>query len=106
MRVEYHDEVLRRLAEEREYAPKGWDPDVIKSYRKKVQLISAAQNERDLYAMRGLRMEKLKGDRLGQTSVRLNDQFPTDFGFQDRGRPSGGPPRSRRLPPIAIERSR
>ena len=75
MRVEYHDEVLRRLAEEQEYAPKGWDPDVIKSYRKKVQLISAAPNERDLYAMRGLRMEKLKGNRLGQTSMRLNDQF-------------------------------
>jgi proteic killer suppression protein len=75
LRVEYHDEGLRRLAEEQGYAPKGWDQDVIKSYRKKVQLISAAQDERDLYAMRGLRMEKLKGDRLGQTSMRLNDQF-------------------------------
>ncbi len=76
MRVEYHDEVLRRLAEELRYAPKGWDPTVITSYRKKVQLISAARDERDLYEMRGLRMEKLKGDRLGgQTSMRLNDQF-------------------------------
>lgn len=85
MRVEYHDEVLRRLAEEQEYAPKGWDPDVIKSYRKKVQLISAAQNERDLYAMRGLRMEKLKGDRLGQTSMRLNDQFRLILTFKTEG---------------------
>ena len=85
MRVEYHDEVLRRLAEEQEYAPKGWDPDVIKSYRKKVQLISAAQDERDLYAMRGLRMEKLKGDRLGQTSMRLNDQFRLILTFKTEG---------------------
>ena len=85
MRVESHDEVLRRLAEEQEYAPKGWDPDVIKSYRKKVQLISAAQNERDLYAMRGLRLEKLKGDRLGQTSMRLNDQFRLILTFRTEG---------------------
>ena len=85
MRVEYHDGVLRRLAEELEYAPRGWDPAVIRSYRKKVQLISAARDERDLYQMRGLRMEKLKGDRLGQTSMRLNDQFRLILTFQTEG---------------------
>jgi proteic killer suppression protein len=75
LRVEYHDEVLRRLAQDPDYAPKGWDRDVIKSYRKKIQLIIAAKDERDLYAMRGLRLEQLKGDRDGQSSIRLNDQF-------------------------------
>lgn len=85
MRVEYHDEVLRRLAEEQGYAPKGWDPAVIKSYRKKVQLISAAPNERDLYSLRGLRVEKLKGDRVGQTSMRLNDQFRLILSFKTEG---------------------
>lgn len=85
MRVEYHDEVLRRLAEELAYAPKGWDPTVIKSYRKKVQLITAAVDERDLYEMRGLRMEKLKGDRQGQTSMRLNDQFRLILTFKTEG---------------------
>lgn len=85
MRVEYHDEVLRRLARELEYAPKGWDPAVIKSYRKKVQLISAAVDERDLYEMQGLRMEKLKGDRSGQTSMRLNDQFRLILTFKTEG---------------------
>jgi proteic killer suppression protein len=85
LRVEYHDEVLRQLAEEPGYAPKGWDHDAIKSYRKKVQLISAAQDERDLYAMRGLRMEKLKGDRLGHTSMRLNDQFRLILTFKTEG---------------------
>ena len=85
MRLEYHDEVLRRLAEDPGYAPKGWDPNVINSYRKKVQLISAALDERDLYAMRGLRMEKLKGDRLDQTSMRLNDQFRLILAFKTEG---------------------
>ena len=45
LRVEYHDEVLRRLAEELSYAPKGWDPTVIRSYRKKVQIIAAARQK-------------------------------------------------------------
>ena len=85
MGVEYHDEVLRRLAEELAYAPKGWDATVIKSYRKKVQLITAAVDERDLYEMRGLRMEKLKGDRQGQTSMRLNDQFRLILTFRTEG---------------------
>jgi toxin HigB-1 len=85
LRVEYHDGVLRRLAEEQGHAPKGWGPDVIKSCRKKVQLISAAPDESDLYAMRGLRMEKLKGDRLGQTSMRLNDQFRLILTFKTEG---------------------
>jgi proteic killer suppression protein len=85
LRVEYHDEVLRRLAEEQGFAPKGWDAAVIKSYRKKVQLVSAAVDERDLYNMRGLRMEKLKGDRLGQTSMRLNDQFRLILTFKTEG---------------------
>lgn len=83
MRVEYYDEVLRRLAEELEYSPTGWDPTVVRSFRKKVQLISAARDERDLYEMRGLRMEK--GDRQGQTSMRLNDQFRLILTFKTEG---------------------
>lgn len=85
MLVEYYDEVLRRLAEEPEFAPKGWGRDVIKSYRKKVQLIVAAKDERDLYAMRGLRLEQLKGDRNGQCSLRLNDQFRLILTFKTEG---------------------
>lgn len=85
MRVEFHDEVLRRLAEEPAYAPQGWDLAVIRSYRKKVQLICSAADERDLYALRGLRMEQLKGDRQGQTSMRLNDQFRLVLTFKTEG---------------------
>ena len=75
MRIKYLDEVLRRLAEEPGFAPKTWDSDVIRSYRKKIQLIRAAKDERDLYALRGLRLERLKGKRDGQSSIRLNDQL-------------------------------
>ena len=81
MRVEYHDEVLRRLAEEASFAPMGWNRDVIALYRKKIQIIRAAKDERDLYALRGLRFERLKADREGQSSIRLNDQFRLTLTF-------------------------
>jgi proteic killer suppression protein len=85
LHVEYHDEVLRRLAEESAFAPKGWDRRVVISYRKKLQIIYAAKDERDLYAMRGLRLERLTGDRQGDSSIRLNDQFRLILTFRTDG---------------------
>ena len=40
-----------------------------------MQFISAAFDERDFYAMKSLHYEKLKGDRKGQNSMRLNAQY-------------------------------
>jgi proteic killer suppression protein len=37
--------------------------------------IDAAKDERDLYALKSLRFEKLSGDRKGQHSLRLNRQW-------------------------------
>lgn len=85
MRVEYGDEELRRLAEDAAFTPKRWGRDVIKAYRKTIQRIVAAQDERDLYALRGLRLEQLQGDRAGQHSMRLNDQFRLIVTFKTDG---------------------
>lgn len=73
--VEYADEDLRRLAEDEDFRPKGWSHDVIRAYRKKIQILLSAIDERDLTAMRSLNLEKLKGDRAGTWSIRLNDQY-------------------------------
>lgn len=40
-----------------------------------MSVISNARDERDLYALKGLRYEKLKGDRGHQHSIRLNRQY-------------------------------
>ncbi len=37
--------------------------------------IDQAVDERDLYALKGLRYEKLHGDRKGEHSLRLNDRW-------------------------------
>jgi len=78
----FADDDLQRLAEDVTYVPRRWGADIIKAYRKKVQVLRAASDERDLYAMRSLRLEQLKGNRAGTSSIRLNDQFRLIIKFE------------------------
>lgn len=75
MRVEFADENLQRLFQDATFRDPRIGPDVTRQYRKKVNFLIAANDERDLYAMRSLHFEKLAGDRVGQRSIRLNDQW-------------------------------
>jgi proteic killer suppression protein len=50
-------------------------PALLKALRRVVDVIAAAPDERTLHGLRGLRLEKLRGNRTGQYSVRLNDQY-------------------------------
>lgn len=88
MRIVFENDDLRRLAEDASYTPRRWGADIIKAYRKKIQVLRAATDERDLYAMRSLRLEQLKGNRVGTSSLRLNDQFRLiiEFETDDEGR--------------------
>ena len=52
---------------------------VIKSARRKLTVLRAASDDRSLRNWKSLHYEKLKGDREGQRSVRLNDQFRMIF---------------------------
>jgi len=72
--VEFCQADLARLEMERGYAA-GHDAAAVRGFRKVMQAIRAANDERDLYALRGLRMEKLLGKRQHQCSLRLNDQW-------------------------------
>jgi proteic killer suppression protein len=73
MLVEFEDANLQRLYEDPDYKFGG--QEVTKAFRKVVTCIQAAQDERDLYAMKSLHFEKLKGKRTGQRSLKLNDQW-------------------------------
>ena len=50
-----------------------YHPDLLKAFRRVIDIIAAAPDERTLYGLRGLRLERLRGERSGQHSVRLND---------------------------------
>jgi toxin HigB-1 len=75
LRIVLENDDLQRMAEDASYAPRRWGADVVKAYRKKIQVLRSATDERDLYALRSLRLEQLNGDRAGTSSIRLNKQF-------------------------------
>lgn len=52
---------------------------VISSARRKLTALRAAPNDQTLRQWKSLHYEKLKGDREGQRSIRLNDQYRMVF---------------------------
>jgi proteic killer suppression protein len=74
MEVDFEDDSLRRLEVDPSYDA-GFGREVVRAFRKRMQVIRAAPDERDFYALKSLHFEKLKGNREGQHSMRLNQQW-------------------------------
>jgi len=74
MDVAFKDRSLDQLETDASFSA-GFGDAVVKAYRKRMQQIRAATDERTFYALRSLRFEKLEDDRKGQFSMRLNDQW-------------------------------
>jgi toxin HigB-1 len=74
MDVTFKDQSLDRLETDAVYSA-GLGDALVKAYRRAMQHIRAATDERTLYSRRSFRFEKLSGDRAGQYSMRLNDQW-------------------------------
>lgn len=54
-----------------------------RSAQRKLEMLDAARELRDLTSPPGNRLEKLHGDREGQHSIRINDQWRVCFRWQD-----------------------
>ena len=52
---------------------------------RKLAMLDSAADLKDLLAPPGNRLEKLKGDRAGQHSIRINDQWRICFLWRDDG---------------------
>ena len=74
MRFYFADNKLKRLYTEEKGARK-YPEGVVDAFFEALDVIEGAPDERDLYALRSLRYEKLKGKRSNQRSLRLNEQF-------------------------------
>jgi proteic killer suppression protein len=70
----FADESLDRLETDPKFDG-GYSQAIVKAFRKRMQQIRAAADERDFYGFISLRFEKLKGGRRHQYSMRLNDQW-------------------------------
>jgi proteic killer suppression protein len=65
--------------------PKGFPPDLVRVARRKLRAIDAAVVVRDLTEPPGNRLKKLKGNRAGQWSIRVNDQWRICFVWMENG---------------------
>ena|SRR5437879_3559608 len=74
MEVEFADESLDRLEIDIQFNA-GFDRAIVKGFRKVMQVIRAAPDEREFYALKGLHFEKLEGDRSHQRSMRLTGKW-------------------------------
>jgi proteic killer suppression protein len=74
MDVEFDDDDLDRLETDAQFTA-GFSQEVVRAYRKRIQQIRAFRDERDFYAAKALHFERLKGNREGQQSIRLNLQW-------------------------------
>ncbi len=62
---------------------KGIGHDVRRSGRKKLLMLDHATSLDDLRVPPNNRLEALKGDHMGQHSIRINDQFRVCFVWRD-----------------------
>jgi toxin HigB-1 len=74
MEVEFGDKDCDRLETDPNFNA-GHSEAVVKAFRKRMQAIRAAIDERTFYGMKSLHYEKLSGNRSHQHSMRLNRKW-------------------------------
>jgi proteic killer suppression protein len=65
--------------------PKGFPSDVAPVARRKLRMVATAARLEDLRSPPGNRLEALVGNRAGQHSIRINDQWRVCFVWRDGG---------------------
>jgi toxin HigB-1 len=81
LEVRFQDASLDKLETDAS-ATGGYPASVVRAFRKRMQFIRAAPDERVFYQWKSLHFEKLKGDRSHQHSIRLNDQWRLIIEFE------------------------
>jgi toxin HigB-1 len=74
MEVQFRGTKLDRLEIDSRYDG-GFSQPVVTAFRRRMQMIRAAPDERVFYELKSLHFEKLQGSRSHQYSMRLNDQW-------------------------------
>ena len=67
------------------HTPKGFLAALVRAARQKLKWLDAAAELRDLTIPPGNRLEALKGNRNGQHSIRINDQWRICFRWSEGG---------------------
>ena len=81
MKIEFEKEYLRELYDTGKTTNKKYrfQPQVVNGYVKCVKALMNAESMEELFTYNALRYEKLKGNKKGLSSVRINDQYRLEF---------------------------
>ncbi len=56
-----------------------YQPDIISRYQKAINFLKNSSSIEELWKIRSLNYEVLKGNKAGRSSVRVNDQYMVEF---------------------------
>lgn len=81
MNVEFEKDYLADLYEKGKTTDKKhrFQPNIVKGYLKCVKVLMSIFRMEDLFTFQSLNYEKLKGDKKGISSLRINDQYRLEF---------------------------
>ena len=81
MKVEFEKDYLRELYETGKTTDKKhrFQPQIVRKYAVCVKVLEDAEKIEDLFRYNSLNYEKLKGNKQGLSSVRINDQYRIEF---------------------------
>lgn len=81
MIVVFEQQYLRELFELGRTSDKKhrFQPDIVKCYQKRIEMLIAAQSAEILYKFNSLNFEALTGDKAGRYSIRVNDKYRIEF---------------------------
>ena len=81
MKVEFENDYLRELYENGKTSDKKhrFQPHIVNGYLKCVKALVAAEKIEELFGYKSLHYERLKGDKKGLSSLRINDRYRLEF---------------------------
>jgi proteic killer suppression protein len=85
MDIRFEDSDLDRLETDSSFSA-GFPASIVKAFRMRMQWIRSSPDERSFYGLRSFRFEKMKRSKLGEYSMRLNDQWRLIIRFEGEGK--------------------
>ena len=85
MHVSFRSRKLARCYADLDLAIREWGPGAGRRYVRRVDLLRAARSIEDLRANRALDLHRLRGDRAGQSALRLTGQVRLIVTFSAAG---------------------
>ena len=80
MVVTFDKDYLRELYETGKGDKKHrFQPEIIRRYKRGIDYLKSANKVEDLFLLPSLRYEVLKGEKVGISSIRVNDQYRIEF---------------------------